>query len=106
MAPVCQARTWSLRFSEFNTARRSRNQTQLQRLKPIERNFALAGLKPGPPKGPENSARGAKKFRISSTEDWAQPASTRSGSMPSLDGAFGVSSPRRLGIPLKTFKEL
>src|SRR5260370_11807865 len=35
---------------------------------PIGRNFASAGLKPGPPKGHENSARGAKKFRISSTE--------------------------------------
>jgi hypothetical protein len=57
------------RFSEFNTARRGRNQTQLQRLKPIERNFASARLKPGPPKGPENSARGAKKFRIGSTEN-------------------------------------
>src|SRR6266566_5262816 len=40
---------WRSRFSEFNIARRSRNQTQLQRLKPTERNFASAGLKPGPP---------------------------------------------------------
>ena len=52
-----------------HTAWRSRNQTQLQRLKPTERNLASAGLKPGPPRRSENSARGATNLRISATED-------------------------------------
>jgi hypothetical protein len=52
----------------MTTARRSRNQTQLQRLKPIQRNLASAGLKPGPPRGAENSTRSATNLKTSSTE--------------------------------------
>ena len=55
-------------FTE-STARRSRKPTQLQRLKPTQRNFASARRKPGPPSRPENSVRGAMKLRIPSTED-------------------------------------
>jgi hypothetical protein len=51
-----------------HAGRRSRNQTQLQRLKPTEKNFAAAGLKPGPPRIAETSTRSATKFRISSTD--------------------------------------
>src|SRR5258708_40317652 len=51
------------------SARRSRNQTQLQRLKPAERNFVSAGLKPGPPRRSENATRGATNRRITSTGD-------------------------------------
>jgi hypothetical protein len=53
----------------INTARHSRNQTQLQRLKPTEGNFDSTGLKPGPPRRFKNYARGATNLRISGTED-------------------------------------
>ena len=42
---ISSAVQWKQRI----TARRSRNQTQLQRLKPTEGNFGSDGLKPSPP---------------------------------------------------------
>ena len=76
----------------LTTARRSRNQTQLQRLKPLPDGRITAGLmvrlrspqEPGPPTKAKNSARDATNLRINGTED------TKSEKQNSLDGAIGL----------------
>jgi hypothetical protein len=50
--------------ASLDPARGSPNQAQLQRPKPTEGGSTSAGLKPGPPGGSENSARGAMDLGI------------------------------------------
>jgi hypothetical protein len=54
----------SYRF--ITIVRRSCNRAPFQRLKPAERNFVSAGLKPGPPRRFEKSALGATNLSIRS----------------------------------------
>jgi len=50
--------------ANVHAARRSRDQDQLQRLKPTEGESGSAGLKPGPPRRPETSTHGTTNVEV------------------------------------------